>query len=101
MSQMDIIANILGTKSKPRTFTRKGTKNSNRHVWTAEEEISVINLYKTNPTASEVEGFAKNSVLKVASIKMKLENIRFVDTGIGLENVSSLTRRLWDEQNVK
>ena len=95
-TQLEAIERIMGTsKGTKNHIGRKNAKQVDRHVWTINEELSVIDLYKTKPTDNEILEFSKGTELKLSSIKMKLSNIRYLDTGEGLKNVAETTKQLW------
>ena len=97
-TQLEAIARILGPKKGTKNHDgRKNPKQVDRHVWTIKEELSVIDLYKQKPTDNDIIEFSKTSELKLSSIKMKLSNIRYLDTGEGLKNVSETTKTLWEK----
>lgn len=99
--QISAIQAILGTKSKSKSSskaTKSSIKNLDRHTWSISEERLAISLYKSNASLGEVKLAIEGTSLKLGSMKMKINNIRFLDIGEGLENVSSLTRQLWEEQ---
>lgn len=91
MDQINTIASILAQNK-----TYKPPKTTERHVWTLVEEKAALALYKRNATPSESTALAEALDLKPSSMLMKIENIRFIDTGSGLANVSELTRRVFN-----
>ena len=97
--QLDSILNILGTKINKNHSGRKINKMVDRHIWTIQEELDVIELYNYNPNEQDILDFVETSELKLTSVKMKLLNIKYLDTGEGLKNVSNLTRDLFFRRN--
>ena len=96
-TKAEIIARILGKKQKSKRSVGGKTSGSDRHVWTIAEERLVIDLYRRRASKEEIRETIEGTELKLASVLMKIENIRYLDTGEGLERVSGLTRRLWEE----
>ena len=74
------------------------TSRVNRHVWTVEEEELALDLYFAKATQAKVEIETSKTVLKLQSMKMKIMNIQYLDTGVGLANVSSLTKSLYQKR---
>ena len=91
-NQIDTIQNILNKNSKIKRTTTK----LNRHVWTVQEEKLALKLYKSNASAETIASEVSNTDFKLSSMQMKLENIKYLDTGTGLANVSSLTRQIFN-----
>ena len=94
--QIDIISNILGKSKKKNSNNKITSKKTNRHIWTIEEENICLDLYFKNASIAQIKEAIKDTDLKYNSVLMKLENIKFLDTGEGLENVSSLTKQLFE-----
>lgn len=69
-----------------------------RHKWTLEEGNLALDLYFKAANYEEIVLAVSKTGLKLISMVMKLENIRFLDTGYGLKNVSKLTRSLFEER---
>lgn len=90
------IQQILGTKTKKSRVLGETIKNIDRHVWTLAEEELALKLYLNKSSESEIEIAVEGTALKLSSMKMKIQNIAFVATGFGLENVSSLTRQVYE-----
>jgi len=96
--QKDIIARILGPKKGEKNHAgRKHAKSVQRHEWSVQDETLAINLYKRNATEEEVLLAIKDTGIKLSSMNMKLGNIKYLDTGIGLANVSETTKALWNK----
>jgi hypothetical protein len=101
--QKDAIARILGPKKGEKNHNgRKNTKAVDRHIWSIANENLAIQLYRNRAEESEILEAIKGTELKLSSMKMKLSNLRYLDTGEGLANVSETTRILWGKaQKVK
>lgn len=93
MNQIDAIQNILGKAAKS-----KITKSVDRHVWTIAEENLVMDLYFGKSGEKEINEVVEKTELKYTSVKMKLQNIQFLDKGVGLERVSTLTRSIYNQR---
>ena len=90
-SELEVIAKIMGN-------SKKSTIKVHRHVWTVEEENLALDLYFSGAKDGEIAIAVKKTELKLSSMKMKLGNIKFLDTGDGLTNVSTLTRTLYNKR---
>lgn len=98
-NQLDAIARILGPKKGEKNHQgRKNPKSVQRHIWTIQDELLVINLYKKGASLDEIKSAIEGTGLKLSSVKMKLSNLRYLDTNEGLANVSETTRILWEKQ---
>ena len=99
--QIAAIASILGKKKNEKNHDgRRNPKSVQRHVWSIQDEQLAISLYKKNATESEIIEAIKDSPIKLNSMKMKIENVRFLATGNGLENCSASLQALrFDELN--
>lgn len=95
MNQIDIISSILGKK---KAATR--TNPVDRHVWSIEEENLVLDLYFSKSNEKEIVAAIEKTELKLSSVKMKLMNIQYLDTGLGLSRVSGLTTRLFEQRRL-
>tara|TARA_R100000951_G_scaffold101420_1_gene92977 strand:- start:39821 stop:40036 length:216 start_codon:yes stop_codon:yes gene_type:complete len=63
----------------------------------ADEELA-LNLYINKTTSDrQVLEAIKGTPLKFESMKMKISNIRFLDTGFGLKNAPNQTKKLFKE----
>ncbi len=96
MTNQEKIRQILGKKSSKGRVIVKTMRSIDRHVWTLIEEELALKLYLNKATDSEIESAVEGTVLKLSSMKMKLQNIAFIATGIGLENVSNLTKQVFE-----
>jgi len=101
--QKDAIARILGPKKGEKNHAgRKNAKAVDRHIWSIEDENLAIKLYREKAEESEILKAIKDTKIKISSMKMKLSNLRYLDTGEGLANVSETTRILWGKaQKIK
>lgn len=90
------IQQILAKNVSGKKFVRKATKVSDRHIWTLSEEELALNLYLNKASESQIEVAVEGTAIKLSSMKMKLQNIAFIDTGVGLENVSNLTKQVYE-----
>lgn len=91
--QINIIQNILGKGKKNYS---KNVSKTKRHVWSIEEENIAFDLYKNKANLEEIENTVKNMDVSFNSMNMKIQNIQFLDIGIGLENCGETTRRIFD-----
>lgn len=97
--QKDAIARILGPKRGEKNHGgRKNAKEVKRYLWTVQDEMLAIDLYRKNATEEEIKEGIKGTAIKLSSMKMKISNLRYLDTGDGLANVSETTRILWGKQ---
>ena len=96
-TEIEKIQRILGKKKGRKKRVVETTRGCDRHVWTISEEKLALMLYNTRASEEQVKAAVENTALKLTSMKMKLQNIAYLDTGEGLSNVSSLTRRLFEE----
>jgi hypothetical protein len=97
-NQIDAIQKILGKKKDEKNHDgRKNPKSVKRHTWTIAEELLAIKLYKEKSDKKEIREAIKDTKVKLNSMLLKLQNLRFLDTGVGLENVSEMTRTLWEK----
>jgi len=101
-NQVQSIAAILGkkTKRKNHTSNRKVSKVTPRHVWSIAEEKLAISLYYNEANEDEIKLAIESTELKLSSMKMKISNIRYLDTGEGLANVSELTKTLFEKSSL-
>jgi hypothetical protein len=96
--QIGFISQILGPKKGEKNHNGKKTpKNVERHAWSIQDEMLAIDLYKRNASETEVLNAIKDTEIKLSSMRMKIKNIEFLDTGKGLNNVSETTKALWDK----
>lgn len=98
--QLAKIQEILDTKKKAKNHgtNQKVSRKTERHVWSIEEENLAIDLYLDNACENTIKIEVEKTELKLSSMKMKLMNIKFLDTGEGLANVSELTKNLWEKR---
>ena len=96
-NQISAIARILGVKKgeKNHLSCRKVVKTVERHVWSIADELLAIALYKNKATPAEIAEGISGTKIKLSSMMMKLSNIKYLDIGEGLENVSETTKALW------
>jgi hypothetical protein len=100
MNELESIQRILGKNKQKNHVGRINSKQVNRHVWSIEEEKLVMELYKNKSSEQEIIEKIKDTKLKLSSVKMKLQNIRYLDIGEGLENVSEVTKSLFNKVKV-
>ena len=69
------------------------------HAWSTDDDILVISLYQRygalTVDRSEVRTIARVIDTTPESVAVALANVRFLDTGVGLDNASSHMRRMW------
>jgi len=96
-TQTDAIERILGPKKgeKNHLSSRRDPKSIKRHIWTIKDETLAINLYKANASEDEIKLALVDIEISLSSMLMKIDNIKYLDTGNGLKNVSETTKRLW------
>lgn len=74
------------------------TVNVGRHRWSRADEELALSLYLNKKTSkSQVENAVKGTNINPKSMAMKLMNIQYIDTGIGLKNATNLTRKVFAE----
>jgi hypothetical protein len=96
-TQINIIQNILG-KSKTKNHNgRKVAKKTPRRVWSVADELLAIDLYKTKADEAQIKAACEMSGIKYSSMKMKLSNLEFLNSGNGLENVAETTKILFNK----
>lgn len=96
--QVSAIASILGkSKTQKNHEGRRKPKMVNRHTWSMDEEMLAIKLYKAKANREEVLKALEATEITYSSMQLKMNNIRYLDTGKGLKNVSSMTAGLWDK----
>ena len=89
---------ILGPNSKQKNHIgRKNPRSVQRYMWTIQDELLAIQLYQENATIELIKEKIKDTPIKLESMKMKLSNIKFLDTGEGLENCSQSLKTLWEK----
>jgi len=96
-NQVNIIGNILGKRKTKNHTGRKNAEKVDRYVWSIEDELLAIKLYKQSATKEEISLAITNTKIKLSSMLMKISNIKYLDTGIGLENVSDTTKTLFEK----
>lgn len=94
--QLTTIDQILGKKKGEKNHVgRKNPKQVDRYIWKISDEMLAIYLYKKNATDKEIKETIDNTEIKFNSMKMKISNVRFLDTGEGLKNCSESLKTLW------
>lgn len=92
--QILTIASIMGeSKKKPKAKKAAPPK----HVWSQDEELLAIQLYQSKASLTEIKKAIAETKIKLPSMRKKIQNIQFLDTGVGLENVSPITKQLWEK----
>ena len=95
-TKTDIIRRILGEDGKNHSG-RINPRSVNRYVFTMDDELLAIDLYKKGSSDAEIREAIKDTDIKYTSMKMKISNIRYLDTGDGLANISETTRTLFNQ----
>lgn len=99
--QISSIQRILGTNKKKKVQRKRTNPDAERYIWTVQDELLAIELYIKKATDIDIQLAIYGTSIKLTSMRMKLQNIAFIDTGVGLENVSALTVSLWEESKRK
>jgi len=95
-NQLDAIQNILGNSTSKNHTGRKNPKGVDRYEWRIKDEELAVNLYYSDATECDIKLAIKETDIKLSSMKMKIKNIQFLDTGEGLKNVSETTRSIFN-----
>lgn len=74
------------------------TFTNGRHRWKRSDEELALCLYLSGKTSpNEIEIAIKGTGINSKSMTMKLMNIKYLDTGIGLKNATNLTKKVFAE----
>ena len=69
--------------------------NNTKKKWQELDELWALYHYKY-PDDFDIDDICKYTKITNSSFKMKLQNIRLIDTGIGLKNYSKLNKQIYD-----
>ncbi len=69
--------------------------NNMKNKWRELDELLALYYYKY-PTDFKINDICNYTNITDSSFKMKLQNIRFIATGIGLKNYSKLNKQIDD-----
>lgn len=74
------------------------TVNAGRYRWTRSDEELALTLYLNGKRSkSEIDKAVMGTGINPKSMAMKLMNIQYLDTGVGLKNATNLTKRVFQE----
>jgi hypothetical protein len=74
------------------------TFTNGRHKWKRSDEELALSLYLSGKTSpSDIANAIKGTGINSKSMTMKLMNIKYLDTGVGLKNATNLTKKVFAE----
>lgn len=97
--QISAIEKILGKQKKKNHNGRLKARKVDRYLWTIQDEQLAIELYQKNASNEDIKEAIKGTDIKYNSMKMKIKNVEFLDTGKGLENSSESLKILYNNAN--
>lgn len=70
-----------------------------RHDWTIKDEVIALFLYKfgEEDLIFDIPGIASKLGMSKDSLKAKIENFKFLDTGKGLSNFSKNSKQVYED----
>lgn len=70
----------------------------NRHKWTIDDDYIVFVLYFKNiKEKNSIDNVSQKIGCGTGSLRMRIKNFKYIETGIGLSNYSEMSKKVYDE----